>query len=247
MTNCHFCNCQEIATQTTKIKFFRYHFTKTSSYFCRVFLSARFVARSNSISSSSFVSSPPVLPTTSSNKTRHTYNNMSWASIACKTPKPTADSSSVALTAKEGLKLLVVDANAIIDGVKLEGIADKAVTIQEVLDEIKDKQSRQFLASLPYQLEVSEPSEESVQAGGHVVQPGSYSFRMCCCCILSCCQMCKFFLACCQQPGLQWLGAAEETGATSGTKLVFTPSKHELLSRVSVLCTRSHPLCTCHR
>lgn len=92
----------------------------------------------------------------------------SWASIAKTQPKPSADSSSVALTAKEGLKLLVVDANAIIDGVKLEGIADRAVTIQEVLDEIRDKQSRQYLANLPYQLEVSEPTEESIQAGEHV-------------------------------------------------------------------------------
>lgn len=93
---------------------------------------------------------------------------MSWASIAKTQPKPSADSSSVALTAKEGLKLLIVDANAIIDGVKLEGIADRAVTIQEVLDEIRDKQSRQYLANLPYQLEVSEPTEDSIQAGKNV-------------------------------------------------------------------------------
>lgn len=92
---------------------------------------------------------------------------MSWASIAKTQPKAAAaaSSSSDGVTARAGLKLLVVDANAIIDGVKLEGIADRAVTIQEVLDEIKDKQSRQFLASLPYQLEVAEPTEDSIQAG----------------------------------------------------------------------------------
>jgi RNA-binding protein NOB1 len=92
---------------------------------------------------------------------------MSWASIAKTEPKAAAaaNSSSGALTARAGLQLLVVDANAIIDGVKLEGIADRAVTIQEVLDEIKDKQSRQFLANLPYQLEVAEPTEDSIQAG----------------------------------------------------------------------------------
>jgi len=92
---------------------------------------------------------------------------MSWASIAKAQPKPSAGSSNEGLTAREGLRLLVVDANAIIDGVKLEGIADRALTIQEVLDEIRDKQSRQYLASLPYELEVSEPSEESIQAGKH--------------------------------------------------------------------------------
>lgn len=95
---------------------------------------------------------------------------MSWASIAKTQPKAAAAarSSSDGLSARAGLKLLVVDTNAIIDGVKLEGIADRAVTIQEVLDEIKDKQSRQFLASLPYQLEVDEPTEDSIQAGVRV-------------------------------------------------------------------------------
>lgn len=125
---------------------------------------------------------------------------MSWASIACKTAKPSSDSSSVALTAKEGLKLLVVDANAIIDGVKLEGIADKAVTIQEVLDEIRDKQSRQYLASLPYQLEVSEPSEESIQTGGHVGQLIYLIGNRNCCFLLGCCLVRKVVAGC--QPGV---------------------------------------------
>jgi RNA-binding protein NOB1 len=101
---------------------------------------------------------------------------MSWASIAKTQPKASADSSSVALTAKDGLKLLVVDANAIIDGVRLEGIADRAVTIQEVLDEIRDKQSRQYLANLPYELEVSEPSEDSIKAGELVLMLKLFCF-----------------------------------------------------------------------
>lgn len=99
---------------------------------------------------------------------------MSWASVAKTQPKASADSSSVALTAKDGLRLLVVDANAIIDGVRLEGIADRAVTIQEVLDEIRDKQSRQYLANLPYTLEVSEPSEDSIKAGELVLMFESF-------------------------------------------------------------------------
>jgi hypothetical protein len=68
----------------------------------------------------------------------------------------------------ENLRLLVVDANAIIGGIKLEGIADCAVTIQEVFDEIRDKQSRQFLTTLPYKLQLSEPTEDSIKAGERV-------------------------------------------------------------------------------
>lgn len=88
----------------------------------------------------------------------------SWAAIAKAAVQPTATSQD--LTAKtEGLRLLVVDANAIIAGIRLEGVADRAVTIQEVFNEIRDKQSRQFLATLPYQLQISEPTEESVKIG----------------------------------------------------------------------------------
>lgn len=91
----------------------------------------------------------------------------SWASIAkVKAAKQASGNNSLAITAaKDGLRLLVVDANAIIDGLRLEGIADQAATIQEVLDEIRDKQARQFMASLPYELQVAEPSEESLKAG----------------------------------------------------------------------------------
>lgn len=92
----------------------------------------------------------------------------SWASIAKASPQPVAAAQDLAST--ENLRLLVVDANAIIGGIKLEGVADRAVTIQEVVDEIRDKQSRQFLSALPYQLQLSEPTEESVKAGERVVK-----------------------------------------------------------------------------
>jgi len=94
----------------------------------------------------------------------------SWASVAKASPAPvvpTHDSTAD----KEGLRLLVVDANAIISGLHLEGIADRAVTIQEVFDEIRDKKSRQFLAALPYQLHIREPAEESVKLGEQQYMP----------------------------------------------------------------------------
>jgi RNA-binding protein NOB1 len=93
-----------------------------------------------------------------------------WASIVKQAAAPSA-SGSAQLTSSEGLKIVVVDANAVINGIRLEGIADKAVTLQDVLDEVRDKQSRQFLASLAIKLEVSEPSEESLKAGAPL--PGS--------------------------------------------------------------------------
>ena len=44
--------------------------------------------------------------------------------------------------------------------------ADKCVTTPEVLKEVRDKQSRQTLATLPFTIETREPDEDSVKAGG---------------------------------------------------------------------------------
>jgi len=87
-----------------------------------------------------------------------------WANVVKQAPTavPQGDAK---FTSAEGCKVVVVDANAIINGIRLDGMADKAVTIQEVLNEVRDKQSRQFLATLAIKLEVAEPSEESVKAG----------------------------------------------------------------------------------
>jgi hypothetical protein len=86
----------------------------------------------------------------------------SWAAIAAKATQPTVSVQDLTRSTEN----LVVDANAIIGGVRLDGIADRAVTVQEVLDEVRDKQSRQFLASLPFTIDVAEPTDESMAAGG---------------------------------------------------------------------------------
>jgi RNA-binding protein NOB1 len=88
----------------------------------------------------------------------------SWASIAKAAPQPVVPVNELT-NSTENLRVAVVDANAIINGIRLENVADRAVTIQEVLDEIRDKQSRQFLATLPFGIDVSEPSEDSLAAG----------------------------------------------------------------------------------
>jgi hypothetical protein len=87
-----------------------------------------------------------------------------WANIVKQAPAPAAPDAAP-FTSADGCKVVVVDANAIINGIRLEGIADKAVTIQDVLEEVRDKQSRLFLASLATRLEVADPSEESLKAG----------------------------------------------------------------------------------
>ncbi len=99
----------------------------------------------------------------------------SWASIA-KAPTPAPAAPPPAADEQRDASVLVVDANAIINGIRLEGIADRAVTIQEVLDEVRDRQSRQYLASLPFDLQVVEPSEESLKIGRAFSRPGRISF-----------------------------------------------------------------------
>jgi RNA-binding protein NOB1 len=84
----------------------------------------------------------------------------SWAAIAKAAPALAPEAPE---DENKDATIAVVDANAIINGLRLESIADKAVTIQEVLAEIRDKQSRQFLEMLPFGIEVREPSDESVK------------------------------------------------------------------------------------
>ena len=66
------------------------------------------------------------------------------------------------------LKALVVDSGALIKGGgggEFERSADKVYTVQEVVAEIKDAVTRQRLQVLPYELEVREPSQDSVKHG----------------------------------------------------------------------------------
>ena len=58
----------------------------------------------------------------------------------------------------------VVDTNAIVRGVRLENIAARCVSTREVQAEVRDKQSRHTLATLPFGLETREPDEQSVAA-----------------------------------------------------------------------------------
>lgn len=62
----------------------------------------------------------------------------------------------------------VIDANAVIQRsglMNLKQTVDRVVTVPEVLREVKDAQSRQAMATLPFEIETEEPSEESLRAG----------------------------------------------------------------------------------
>ncbi|KXZ44204.1 hypothetical protein GPECTOR_71g565 [Gonium pectorale] len=87
---------------------------------------------------------------------------MSWAAVAKSASAPAAPAEAPAPSADE--RIAVVDTNAIISGLRLENLADRFCTIPEVLAEVRDRQSRAFLSSLPFSLDVREPSEESVKA-----------------------------------------------------------------------------------
>lgn len=89
---------------------------------------------------------------------------MSWATIAKLTPAA-APVAAAPVDAGAPKRTAVVDANAIISGLRLEGVAERFVTIGEVLREVRDKQSREWLATLAHAIEVIDPPKASVEAG----------------------------------------------------------------------------------
>jgi len=63
------------------------------------------------------------------------------------------------------MKFLVVDSGPIIRGARIETMgAERLVTIPEVLSELRDEQTRARIAAMPFELEVREPSDESIAA-----------------------------------------------------------------------------------
>jgi len=46
-------------------------------------------------------------------------------------------------------------------------MADRVVTLKDVISEIKDKSTRQKLQVTPYELEFLEPHSEDIQKGNH--------------------------------------------------------------------------------
>ena len=81
---------------------------------------------------------------------------------------PREDAEDVRVGSPSTMKYLVVDSGPLIKGVRLERIeAEHYVTVPEVMLEIRDRQARQLLSTLPVELETREPSEEAIKAGAN--------------------------------------------------------------------------------
>lgn len=63
------------------------------------------------------------------------------------------------------LKCLVIDTNAIINGMSLRNMAEEFYTCPEVLYELRSAHSREFLSRLPFELKVLNPTEEALKFG----------------------------------------------------------------------------------
>ncbi|TPX69551.1 hypothetical protein SpCBS45565_g02250 [Spizellomyces sp. 'palustris'] len=88
---------------------------------------------------------------------------MSSQSLHFTTSTPAATAKSVS-KGRDTVLTLVVDAAPLIKGTPLGHLAERFITIPEVLKEIRDRQARQALAQLPFDLETRVPSEEAMAA-----------------------------------------------------------------------------------
>ncbi|KAL8101926.1 hypothetical protein AgCh_033721 [Apium graveolens] len=101
-----------------------------------------------------------------------------WSNIVKQPPKPPSNqplnghvitsggAGIVAGSCKStiGLAVAVVDANAIIQGgEKLNHMADKFVSVAEVIDEVRDPRARHSLNMLPFDVNTMEPSGDSLK------------------------------------------------------------------------------------
>ncbi|WJX47978.1 hypothetical protein P8452_34605 [Trifolium repens] len=98
-------------------------------------------------------------------------NPSCWSNIVKKEapppqqPQPLLQTEQVLEDARNrhGISVAIVDANAVIAaGEKLHGIADKFVSVPEVMEEIRDPVSRHKLSFLPFTIQTMEPTPESI-------------------------------------------------------------------------------------
>ncbi|KAG5058559.1 hypothetical protein AAZX31_05G192500 [Glycine max] len=92
-----------------------------------------------------------------------------WSNVVKKQPPPPPPQQHTERVLVEtsespnAISVAVVDANAVIQsGEKLHGLADKFISIPEVMEEIRDPVSRHKLSFLPFTIQTMEPSPESI-------------------------------------------------------------------------------------
>lgn len=87
----------------------------------------------------------------------------SWAAVAV-SEQPAKGAAAPTAEAASTMSTAVIDANAIMGGFPLDRLAERLVTIPEVLEEVRDAKSRERLAALHVVLETLEPTAEAVAA-----------------------------------------------------------------------------------
>lgn len=65
----------------------------------------------------------------------------------------------------EKIRILVADSGAFIKGAPLQQWSSNIVTIKDVVNEIRDANTRQRLQVLPYELTFREPSQAAISHG----------------------------------------------------------------------------------
>jgi RNA-binding protein NOB1 len=62
-------------------------------------------------------------------------------------------------------KYLVIDTAGFIRNAPLESFGQNLITLHEVIDEIRDKETKQRLKALPFELQFLEPDTDSISKG----------------------------------------------------------------------------------
>ena len=76
-----------------------------------------------------------------------------------------ATNAAIAAAAADGkLAQLVVDAGALIKGVRLDALAHSFFSVDPVMAEVRDKQARQLMGMLPFAIDTRKPSPEALKA-----------------------------------------------------------------------------------
>lgn len=91
-------------------------------------------------------------------------DSKSWASVALTPPAP-RESKETPRTTTDAKTCAVLDASAVIGGSIFRDYAEALITTPDVLSEIRDKQSKHTLDTLPFGVSVQDPTEGSVTAG----------------------------------------------------------------------------------
>jgi rRNA maturation endonuclease Nob1 len=76
-----------------------------------------------------------------------------------------SNSSSIINDVGQKIESLVIDSGPLIKGTNVRSFAGKIYTVPEVISEIRDKHSRDFLNQISFSLQIKVPSDEALKEG----------------------------------------------------------------------------------